>query len=63
MVTETPLVYRPAEAAKALRLSTRKVFMLLASGELKSFRASGSARLIPATAIQEYIERKLAEGD
>jgi excisionase family DNA binding protein len=61
MLTESPWIYRREEAAKRLNVSLRKVDALLASGELKSFKASGKLRLIPATAIQEYIDRQLAE--
>lgn len=54
------LTYRPNEAAEALGTSRDVIFKLIASGELQSFQA-GRARLIPATALKDYIARKLAE--
>lgn len=49
-----------SEAAQRLRLSEAKVWALLASGELKSVRI-GRARRIPASEVDAFIERAVAE--
>jgi excisionase family DNA binding protein len=43
-----------------LELSVRHLYVLMESGQLASYR-SGRSRRIPVAAINEYIERKLAE--
>ena len=48
------------EAAEALAISRRKLYELLASGDVVSIRIDGSRR-IPLTALEEYVSRLLAE--
>lgn len=61
MTTETKaLALRPNQAAAALGIGRDKLFDLLAAGEIKSFR-EGNTRLIPVRAIEEFLERRLAE--
>jgi excisionase family DNA binding protein len=47
-------LYRPIEAARALSLSRSVVFDLLRTGRLRSVK-EGRLRLIPASAIRDYI--------
>jgi excisionase family DNA binding protein len=49
-----PLLYRVEDAAHLLSLSRSVIFELLRSGRLRSVQ-EGRARLIPATAMHEYI--------
>jgi excisionase family DNA binding protein len=48
------------EAATRLGLGKTKVYELLTSGELASVRI-GAARRIPIRALEEYVERLLAD--
>jgi len=48
------------DAGHALGVGRTKMFELIASGELTSVRV-GRRRLIPATAIRDYVDRLLAE--
>jgi excisionase family DNA binding protein len=48
------VLYRPTAAAKVLSLSRSVVFELLRTGRLRSVR-EGSTRLVPASAIREYV--------
>ena len=57
---EIPLAHSPAGAAKRASLTTRKIYDLIAQGELRSFRL-GKRRLIPESELQRLIERKLKE--
>ncbi len=50
------LLLKPEEAAAELRLSRATLYLLLASGRLRSV-AIGRARRIPRDALREYIER------
>jgi excisionase family DNA binding protein len=50
------LLYRPADAAKVLGLSRSFIYERIADGSLESLRCGG-ARLIPADALQSWIER------
>jgi excisionase family DNA binding protein len=62
MMTEMKaLAYRPNQAAAALGIGRDKLFELLAAGEIRSFR-EGRTRIIPANSLQEYIDRRMAEG-
>jgi excisionase family DNA binding protein len=54
------LVVRPARAAAILNSSRKRVYEMIAAGELKSFR-DGGARKITVESIRGYIARKLAE--
>jgi excisionase family DNA binding protein len=49
-----PRLYKVADAMRLLRLSRTVVYEQLRSGRLRSVH-QGRARLIPATAISEYI--------
>jgi excisionase family DNA binding protein len=55
-----PVALRPAQACQALSVGRDKLFALLASGEIASFREGGT-RLIPVSAIEEYVQRKTRE--
>lgn len=54
--------YRTPEAAEILSLSDSEVRALVAAGELDSIKV-GRVRLVPASAIEAFIERKLAEAN
>ena len=49
-----PLLYRVPEAARVLSLSRSVIFELIRSGRLRSVK-EGRTRLIPASAIRDYI--------
>lgn len=51
-----PLLLTPEEVAEALHVGRTKVYDLLRSRTLASVKVGGSRR-IPATALQEYVER------
>jgi excisionase family DNA binding protein len=53
--TITPVLYRPTQAARVLNLSRSVVFDLLRTGRLRSVK-EGRLRLIPASAIRDYVE-------
>ena len=58
------LVYRVPEVVEMLGLSRSVVFELLCSGRLRSV-TQGRARLIPASAVLDYVsllEREAAQG-
>lgn len=55
-----PQLYRIPEAMRALSMSRSVIYELLRSGRLRSVR-QGRARLIPASAIGEYIALLEAE--
>jgi len=54
-VTQAEIVYTIKETAVHLKVSVRKVKYLLARGELGSIYV-GNRRLIPASALQRYID-------
>jgi excisionase family DNA binding protein len=54
------LLLTVAEAAERLGLGRTKVYELLARGEIASVRI-GAARRVPASALEAYVERLLAE--
>jgi excisionase family DNA binding protein len=62
VITETvaPLVLRPDEAAKALRISRWKVYELIRTGELHSV-SIGRCRRIPVESVQAYVASALGE--
>jgi excisionase family DNA binding protein len=62
MVAER-VAYKPEEVAALLGVSRMTVFRLIGgrTPQLRSFRA-GRLRLIPRKAIEEFVNRKLAEG-
>jgi excisionase family DNA binding protein len=55
-----PLAHSPDRAGQRIGESTRKVYTLIATGELRTYK-SGKRRLIPDTELQRYVQRKLAE--
>jgi len=55
-----PLAHSPDRAARRLGISTRAVYLHIASGELRSFK-DGKRRLIPDTELQAYVRRKMAK--
>jgi excisionase family DNA binding protein len=50
----------PFEAAGRLGVSRAKLYELITAGEIGSFKI-GSRRIVPAAAIDQYMERKLTE--
>lgn len=52
--------FSPPEAAERIGISVAKMFELIAAGEIESFKI-GSRRIIPVSAIDDFIARKLAE--
>jgi excisionase family DNA binding protein len=54
------LLYRPAEAADAIGISRTKAYELIATGVIPSIRIGTSIR-VPVSALQEWIERQLAD--
>jgi excisionase family DNA binding protein len=58
--SEGPILLTVDEAAARLGLGKTKVYELLTRGELASVRI-GVARRIPTRALEEYVERLLAE--
>jgi len=55
-------LYRTREVWEILNLSRDTLFAILRSGELRSIKV-GRLRMIPAEAIDEYVDMKLAEED
>ncbi len=53
-ITEVFALYRVPEAMQMLSLSRSVIYELIRSGRLRSVH-EGRARLIPATAIRDYI--------
>jgi hypothetical protein len=59
-MTDLQLVVRPGGARKMLNCGNERLYQLLNSRELDSFR-DGRARLITVASIHRYIARRLAE--
>lgn len=57
-----PLAHSPDAAADRVGTTTRAIYALIASGELKSFKL-GKRRLIPDVELRRLVERKMAEGE
>lgn len=55
-----PLAHSPERAAQRLGISTRAVYSLIATGELRSFKL-GKRRLIPDAECQRIVDRKMAQ--
>jgi excisionase family DNA binding protein len=53
-----PLAHGPENAARRLGVSARQIYVLIAGGELKSFK-SGKRRMIPDSELQAYVHRKM----
>ncbi|MFF8768523.1 helix-turn-helix domain-containing protein [Nocardiopsis dassonvillei] len=54
------VAYKVPEAALALALSEATTWKLVRSGELRSYTV-GTARFVPATALQEFVDARLAD--
>lgn len=50
------LAYKPAEAAEALGVSRQHLYNLINAGEIRTV-TSGRRRLVPVSALLEYLER------
>jgi excisionase family DNA binding protein len=50
----TPQLYRVNEAARVLSISRTVIYELIRSGRLRSVK-EGRTRLIPASAVAEYV--------
>lgn len=60
IATLEPLAHSPDRAGSRIGVSTRQVYVLIAAGELRSFKA-GKRRLIPEAELHRFVERKMAE--
>ncbi len=56
----TKLAYSTEDACEALSIGRTQLFELMRSGETKSVKI-GRRRVIPAVALQEYLDRLLDE--
>ena len=57
---DTPLLLSVSEAHRRLGIGRTTFFAELGSGRMRSLKV-GSRRLIPASALQEWIDNRLAE--
>jgi excisionase family DNA binding protein len=55
-----PLAHSPARAGERLGVSTRQVYVLIANGDLRSYK-EGKRRLIPDSECRRLVARRLAE--
>lgn len=55
-----PILYRVEEAAEALRMSRSVVYELIRSGRLRTVK-EGRRRLVPVTALNEYVTELVEE--
>lgn len=55
-----PILYRVEEAAEALRMSRSVVYELIRSGRLRTVK-EGRRRLVPVTALTEYVADLIEE--
>ena len=53
-----PLAHSPDRAGQRVGVSTRAVYELIASGELRSFKC-GKRRLIPEVELQNFVTRRM----
>lgn len=58
--TVAPLAYSPADAATRLGVSLRKIYEMLATGELRSAKL-GKRRLIPDAELQRVLATRIAD--
>ena len=56
----TKVLYTPEEAAELLSMSRSRLYVLLARAVIASIK-EGRARLIPAIALDQYVQRRLEE--
>ena len=59
VVLEVPLVASPNQTMTAIQVSRKKLYELINTGELESYK-EGKSRRITVRSINEYIERRLA---
>ena len=59
-MTTQQIAYRRDDAARALGVSVDTLDRLIARGEIRSARI-GSARVVPGSELEAYLERKLIE--
>ncbi len=55
-----PLAHSPDSAAQRIGISTRAIYLHIATGELRSYK-DGKRRLIPETECENYVLRKFAQ--
>lgn len=55
-----PLAHSPDRAAIRIGKSTRSIYELIATGEIRSYK-DGKRRLIPDTELQAYVQRKMEQ--
>jgi excisionase family DNA binding protein len=55
-----PIVASVNETMATLKIGREKIYQLLNSGELKSYREGGSRKILWRS-IEDYVERRLAE--
>lgn len=55
-----PLAVSPEGAAEILSVPLRRVYQLLATGELRGYK-DGKRRCIPTVELRAYVERRMAE--
>lgn len=53
-VIDTPVAYRPEQAAKAIGISTAKLYELLAAGQIRA-RKVGRATLILRDDLEQFV--------
>src|SRR5688572_28161061 len=58
--TIVPLCYAPPNAGRRIGVSTRKIYELIAAGELRSYKL-GKGRRITDAELQRYVEHKEAQ--
>lgn len=59
-LAERPLAVSPADAARLIGLGRTRLYEEIRSGKLRSFKL-GKRRLIPITALQEWIAARETE--
>jgi excisionase family DNA binding protein len=57
----SPVLYRVDEAAEALRISRTAIYELIRSERLRTVKV-GRRRLVPVTALSEYVGAMLDDG-
>lgn len=62
LATSERLAVGPIEAAEMLSIKRTRIFALIKSGELRSFK-SGKSRLIPTASLTAWVNEQLAEAD
>lgn len=58
--TIQPLAHSPDRAAIRIGKSTRSIYELIATGEIRSYK-DGKRRLIPDSELQSYVQRKFEQ--